>query len=55
MVNEAHPNDPFFVALDETLRMSSQARATYRAYDKALLNLDAESWSVLSQKPSTTF
>lgn len=50
MVKEAHPRDTFFDSLDETLRTSPQARAFYRAYDKALLCLDQKSWRVLSHK-----
>lgn len=50
MVNEAHPKDEFFATLDETLRSSSQARASYGAYDQALTCLDPESWRVLSKK-----
>lgn len=50
MVEDAHPNDPFFISLDETLRSSSQATAIYRAYDQALSCLDVQSWNVLSKK-----
>lgn len=46
----AYPADEFFVDLGLTLRQSSQARAFYRAYDRAFSYLDADSWAELSQK-----
>jgi hypothetical protein len=46
----AYPADDFFVDLGLTLRQSSQARAFYRAYDRAFSYLDAASWHELSQK-----
>ncbi|MES2770797.1 MAG: hypothetical protein V4623_02290 [Pseudomonadota bacterium] len=46
----AYPDNTFFDSLEETLRISSQARASYRAYDKALSSLDPKSWKVLSDK-----
>jgi hypothetical protein len=49
-VQVAHPSDPFFATLDETLRSSSQARASYRAYDRAFSGLDLESWHELKRK-----
>lgn len=50
MVIETHPNDGFFDTLNEGLRISSQIRANYKAYDRALSYLDPESWNVLSKK-----
>lgn len=50
MVSEAHPEDEFFDSLNERFRISSQIRASYKAYDRALSYLDPESWSVLSRK-----
>lgn len=50
MAKKAHPHDHFFANLDETLRSSSQARAQYRAYDRALSYLDPDSWKILSEK-----
>lgn len=50
MVIKAHPDDQFFASLVRTLRISSQVRAVYRAYDQALSCLDADSWGVLSKK-----
>jgi hypothetical protein len=46
----AYPADDFFVNLNLSLRQSSQARAFYRAYDRALSCLDADSWAELRQK-----
>ena len=50
MVKTAHPNDPFFSTLHETLRVSYQLRQIYGAYDRALSCLDERSWDVLSSK-----
>ncbi len=55
MTRESHPEDQFFANLDDTLRSSSQARAQYRTYDRALSYLDAESWDVLSKKAIAHF
>ena len=49
-VQAANPSDGFFATLDETLRSSSQARAIYRAYDRALSGLDLASWHELTRK-----
>lgn len=42
--------DDFFVKVGLTLRQSSQARAIYRAYDRALSYLDNDSWDKLRHK-----
>jgi hypothetical protein len=55
LTKKAHPHDQFFANLDETLRSSSQARAQYKAYDRALSYLDPESWKVLSEKAVVHF
>lgn len=55
MAKKAHPHDQFFANLDETLCSSSQARAQYKAYDRALSYLDPESWKVLSEKAVVHF
>ncbi len=49
-VQVAHPRDRFFATLDETLRSSSQARAIYRAYERAFSGLDLASWHELKCK-----
>lgn len=49
-VQVAHPQDGFFADLDLTFRVSPQACATYRAYDRAFHCLDPESWQELSAK-----
>jgi hypothetical protein len=51
----AYPADTFFTGVDRRLRLSSQARAFYRAYDRALSYLDQESWGALSQKALAHF
>jgi hypothetical protein len=51
----AHPHDDFFGDLDKTLKISSQARAFYRAYDRALSYLDQQSWAELSRKAVAHF
>lgn len=53
--SQAHPLDHFFGELDTTLRLSSQARAFYRAYERALSYLDQESWAELSRKAIAHF
>jgi hypothetical protein len=55
MVKSAHPGDDFFSSLDETLKRSSQARASYRAYDRALSIMDTASWNELSKKAVAHF
>jgi len=52
---QAHPHDDFFGDLDSTLKISSQARAFYRAYDRALSYLDQQSWAELSRKAVAHF
>jgi hypothetical protein len=54
-VQSAYPRDTFFANVNETLRQSSQARAQYRAYDRAFSLLDPESWIVLSRKALAHF
>ena len=55
MAKKAHPHDQFFANLDETLCSSSQARAQYNAYDRALSYLDQDSWEILSEKAVVHF
>lgn len=51
----AHPQDGFFADLDLTFRVSPQACAMYRAYDRAFQCLDPESWQELSAKATRHF
>ena len=53
--SDAYPHDDFFASMDETLKASSQARAFYRAYDRALSYLDQHSWTELSRKAVAHF
>ncbi|OFJ48117.1 hypothetical protein BA896_003110 [Janthinobacterium lividum] len=50
-----YPTDVFFVDIGLTLRQSSQARALYRAYDRALSYLDRDSWQELRRKALVHF
>lgn len=51
----AHSQDGFFADLDLTFRVSPQACAMYRAYDRAFQCLDPESWQELSAKATRHF
>jgi hypothetical protein len=53
--SQAHPHDDFFGGVDARLKICSQARAFYRAYDRALSYLDQQSWAVLSSKALAHF
>ena len=53
--SHAHPHDDFFGELGTTLQLSSQARAFYGAYERALSYLDQESWAELSRKAIAHF
>ena len=55
LAKAAHPNDRFFANLEQTLRFPSDARAQYRAYERALCLLDAESWADLRAKAMAHF
>ncbi|WP_428717141.1 hypothetical protein [Undibacterium curvum] len=50
LIKAKYPNDAYICKLDEALHVSTQARAIFRAYDKALDCLDQSSWEILSQK-----
>ena len=50
LIKTTHPQDNFFECVGETLRLSKQARAFYRAYDKAFDCMDQLSWERLSLK-----
>jgi len=54
-VQATHPEDTFFNGVDDSLRTLSQARAYYRAYDRALELLDEKSWQQLSIKAISHF
>lgn len=54
-VKEKYPNDKFFDSVAKSLQILPQARALYRAYDKALACLDVESWEILSDKAVAHF
>ena len=51
----AYPSDTFFAGVDRSLQVFPQARAFYRAYDRALSYLDHESWAAVSQKALSHF
>lgn len=55
LVNAKHPQDNFFALLSDDMNYSSQARALYRTYDRALSILDPASWNELSQKAINHF
>jgi hypothetical protein len=55
LIKETYPRDKFFDSVGETLRLSKQARASYRAYDKAFECLDQASWERLSKKAVAHF
>jgi hypothetical protein len=44
------PSDDFFCGFEESCRVSPEKRYYYRLYNKALMELDAESWSILKDK-----
>lgn len=54
-VQASYPRDDFFESVCQRLRDSSQARAYYRAYDRAFSYLDSESWTELSRKALAHF
>ena len=54
-VRIAYPHDHFFDGVRESLKYSAQARAYYRAYDRALGCLDIISWQELSRKAVSHF
>ena len=49
-VQAAHPGDSFFANIESTWQHSRQARAQYRAYDRAFLSLDEQSWRETEDK-----
>src|SRR5262245_21184870 len=49
-VKQSYPNDCFFDGVHNSLKVSSQARAQYRAYESAFQYLDSESWKELKTK-----
>lgn len=55
LIKENYPYDKFFESVGETLRLSKQARASYRAYDKAFDCMDQASWERLSNKAVAHF
>jgi hypothetical protein len=54
-VSTAHPGDNFFAGVDQTLKVDPDARRQYQAYERALSNLDPESWAVLQAKAVAHF
>lgn len=55
LIKATYPRDNFFDSVGETLRLSKQARASYRSYDKAFDCLDQASWERLSKKAVAHF
>lgn len=55
LAEAAHPKDHFFANFDQTLIAFSEARAQYRAYERALSRLDPESWAELRAKAIAHF
>lgn len=55
LVKAAHPGDNFFANVEQTLKIVPEARADYRAYERALSILDSESWIVLRDKAIAHF
>jgi hypothetical protein len=55
LTKAAHPGDRFFADIDQTLRLVPEARAQYRAYERALVHLDPESWVLLCAKAIAHF
>jgi hypothetical protein len=49
-VQAAHPRDSFFANIESTWQHSRQARAQYRAYDRAFRSLDEQSWKETKAK-----
>ena len=54
-VVDAHPNDTFFNEFEPSLKTNLQKRAYYRAYNRAFLTLDEESWQILKCKSIAHF
>ena len=54
-VEHCYPSDQFFRGIDKTLASSSQAMATYMAYERAVRVLDRESWTELKSKALAHF
>lgn len=55
LAKAAYPGDDFFASFEQTLKIVPEARAQYRAYERALNTLDSGSWSVLRNKAITHF
>jgi len=49
-VRNRYPKDDFFANFEYSCRISAARRASYRAYNRALVSLDDKSWSILKQK-----
>lgn len=49
-VIEKYPNDQFFADFEESCRINTAKKATYRRYNSALQLLDTESWQTLKDK-----
>ena len=55
LAKATHPGDNFFADVEQTLNVVPLARSQYRAYERALSILDAESWAVLQAKALAHF
>ena len=55
LAKAAHPDDDFFVGVEQTLKVVPLARRDYQAYERALSILDPESWGVLQAKAVAHF
>ena len=49
-VRSRYPKDDFFGNFEYSCRISAAKRASYRAYNRALVSLDDESWNILKRK-----
>lgn len=49
-VRRQYPKDDFFSKFEHSCRISTAKRSSYRAYNKALMVLDDESWQILKEK-----
>src|SRR5712691_6339053 len=55
LAKAVYPGDDFFAGVEQTLKIVPEARAQYRAYERALSTLDSESWIVLRDKAIAHF
>lgn len=55
LAKATYPNDGFFAGVEQTVKLVPEARAQYRAYERALSTLDSKSWIVLRDKAIAHF